>query len=88
MSSGEVAPVRSLKERMANVERNMMIQSIIGNAFCVSASAKELQISRATIYRKLGEGGVAELKVMKEAALREAATMSGGDAFEVGMVAH
>ncbi len=78
MATAEKAPAKSLKERLADVEKNMMISSIIGNAFCFTASAAELQISRATIYRKLGAEGVQEIKRMKHEALREAARMSGG----------
>lgn len=69
----------SLKERSAQFERTLLITTAVSNGFSITDSAQELQISRATFYRKLGEEGLRELEDVKNNVFAEAKGLMSQD---------
>lgn len=63
----------SLKERTKSVERNVITSEIIKSGFRFNVAAKRLQISRATLYRKLGTEGLEEVNQIRSQTLQSVA---------------
>ena len=76
--SGSEAPrkmVNKLSERTRKFEKTVLITTAVANKFNITDSAKEMGISRATYYRKLGKDGLRELEDMRDALYSEASSL-------------
>lgn len=62
----------SLKERIAVAEISIITSTIIDSGFELTAAANKLCISRATLYRKLGNSGLKQVNQLRKQALAQA----------------